>query len=185
MKKIFVLLVTAVLALSAVDAMAQWGPSGYGNKYGSLRGNGGDGWIRTGYRGMAEMGHGVSFEDGCYALEFTTTHGYQFNPYFYLGGIVSFGFRGVERSYNDIDRENVFAFRIAADPRVYFLKSRVTPFAGLQLGLDYCDGGFVYFGGSVGVRVALNSRFALNFSILVNSGYWFIGEGMCKIGFEF
>lgn len=187
MKKFFCSSAIAVFIMSiafCVNASAQWGPASSGNSYGVMKGNSGQsGWIRTGYRGMVEMGHGLALYNGGYAFEFTTTHGYQFTPHWYLGGIASFG---CHNTYDySIYSYMPFTFRIAADARYYVLKSRVTPFLGAQLGLDTCEGAMAYMGFAIGGRCALSERFALNISMLLSSGYWMEGELMFKVGFEF
>lgn len=190
MKKLIVSVLTAIFALSVAsyEASAQnWGPSGYGNSFGvnsSVNG------LNKGYRGMVEFGNGFGWGDLNYVFKLSTTHGYQFNPYFYLGGFVSFG--TIECSlyydyYGYYDYYLGFNFRWGVDARTYLSKGRFAPFLGLQFGMDlYDDEPFVYFSGQVGFRVALKNKLALNFAVQIGPEDCFDdGEAIFKLGFEF
>ena len=187
MKKLFLL---CLVSLCAFQASAQYyGHSGYGNRFN--RGSSGE-YLSTGYRGMVELGNGFGWGDYEYVVKFTTTHGYQFNPYFYLGAFVSFGTAEVwyEEDYWNYDYDPFFNFRCGADARVYMSKGRVAPFAGLQLGLDTYGGPrpdcCAYVSGQLGLRFALKNKLALNCAAQVGSGWWFeVGEVIFKVGFEF
>ena len=190
MKRLMMLALTALFALSVAsyEASAQgWGPSGYGNSFGvnsSVNG------LNRGYRGMVEFGNGFGWGDLNYVFKLSTTHGYQFNPYFYLGGFVSFGtiedpndwVYDYEYGY-DID----FNFRWGADARAYLSKGRFAPFLGLQFGMDLYDFmPFVYLSGQVGFRVALKNKLALNLAVQIGpQNYFEEGEAIFKLGFEF
>ena len=186
-----------LLLFVTMSASAQmWGHSAHGNSFG-YGGNSSDGYLSKGYRGMVEMGHGVGMIDDIYLFKLSTTHGYQFNPYLYLGGFVSFGTIEVyeENSYYSWYNPN-FNFRLGADFRAYLPKGRIAPFAGVQLGFDYgvChqyyeydeDYAFVYLSGQIGVRVALKNRMGVNAALQVGSEDYFDGfELLFKLGYEF
>ena len=184
MKKLIVLVLAAIFALSVAspEASAQgWGPSGFGNSFGvnsSVNG------LNRGYRGMVEFGNGFGWGDLNYVFKLSTTHGYQFNPYFYLGGFVSFG--DIEYSYGYRYHRH-FNFRWGADARAYLSKGRFAPFLGLQFGMDlYGDIPFVYLSGQVGFRVALKNKQALNLAVQIGpQNYFAEGETIFKLGFEF
>lgn len=185
MKKLIVLVLAAIFALSVAshEASAQgWGPSGYGNSFGGY--NESAGGLNKGYRGMVEIGNGFGWADMQYLFKFSTTHGYQFNPYFYLGGFVSFGTIGC---YDYYYYYLGFNFRWGVDARTYLSKGRFAPFLGLQFGMDTYDGDpFVYFSGQVGFRVALKNKLALNFAVQIGpEDYFDYGEAIFKLGFEF
>ena len=185
MKRLMMLVLTVLLALSAAshEASAQgWGPSSYGNSFGGY--NESAGGLNKGYRGMVEFGNGFGWGDLNYVFKLSTTHGYQFNPYFYLGGFVSFG--SIEYSY-DYRYHLHFNFRWGADARAYLSKGRFAPFLGLQFGMDlYGDIPFVYLSGQVGFRVALKNKLALNFAVQIGPEHYFeYGEAIFKLGFEF
>ena len=175
------------MALSA--SAQQWGPSAYGNRYGY--GSSSDGTLTKGYRGMVEMAHGFGWGDYYYVFEVSTTHGYQFNPYLYLGGVVSFG-RGefydyVHRPHNEDFVSGGFNFNIGSDFRVYMSDGRLAPFAGLQFGFDLCgDNAFILLKGQLGLRYALKNDWGLNFGVQVGpSCYFRAGEVLFKLGIEF
>ena len=193
MKRLMMLALTALFALSVAsyEASAQnWGPSGYGNSFGGF--NESAGGLNKGYRGMVELGNGFGWGELTYVIKLSTTHGYQFNPYFYLGGFVSFGSIETCRygNYWDAgyyDYEPVFNFRWGADARAYLTKGRFAPFLGLQFGMDmYEEQPFVYLSGQVGFRAALKNKHALNFAVQLGPGEFFNrGEVIFKLGFEF
>lgn len=145
-------------------------------------------YIPKGYRGMVEMAHGVGTHGPNYQFKLSTTHGWQFNPYLYLGGFVSFG-TSETQAY-----DNRFNLRFGADFRGYIPINKVAPYLGLQMGYDhfgpippkkYLDdepGG--YLGVQLGIRFAKKDRRALNFAIQVAPE--FDGhEILFKLGYEF
>ncbi len=149
--------------------------------------------LAKGYRGMIETAHGF---DCCkrlyYAFKFSTTHGYQFNPYLYLGGVISFG-RGTSEQYRYSNGysyyyyQPAFNFSIGSDFRVYMSKGKLAPFAGCQFGFDLCgDNAFILFKGQLGLRYALKNNLGLNFGVQVGpSCYFGSGEILFKLGVEF
>ena len=145
--------------------------------------------LSKGYRGTIETAHGF---DWCkrlyYAFEFSTTHGYQFNPYLYLGGVISFG-RGTSEQYKYLYLyyQPAFNFSIGSDFRVYMAKGNLVPFMGLQFGFDLCgDNAFILLKGQLGLRYAINNNWGLNFGVQVGpSCYFSSGEILFKLGVEF
>lgn len=114
-----------------------------------------------GYRGDVELSYLIGAGD--YAsdrVELTTSHGYQFNPYIYLGGGLGFQY------WNDLE---VFTMPIFTDFRVNFMKGKIIPNAGVKLGIaaelndDAAAGG--YFNPSVGVKFMLSRKNAINVSL--------------------
>ena len=98
MKKLFFFIaVVAGLALCGQESAAQsWDtPTAEGNNVtvrpqenrvsGTAKSQG---FIPKGYRGMAEVALGYGFG---FASLFSTTHGYQFNPHVFLGGMFGLG----------------------------------------------------------------------------------------------
>lgn len=113
--------------------------------------------INTGYRGFVDLGY--SFGVGDYSadrIEFSTSHGYQFNPYFYLGAGAAFNY------FHDGEIASVPLF---ANPRADFSTGKVSPFIDLKVGYtisDYFEG--FYLAPSIGVRFDLQNNKGINFS---------------------
>ena len=166
MKRLMMLVLTVLFALSVAsyEASAQgWGPSGYGNSFGGF--NSDTGGLSKGYHGMVEWGNGVdtSFEEWGTCL--VTTHGYQFNPYLFLG--VNLGFHA--NSYN-----GVLPMLLGLDFRVYMSKnSQFTPYVGIR-------GGYLYTDIMAGLRFSLNRSLGLNISASVG-----MAGLLLNVGFEF
>ena len=133
-------------------------------------------YLNSGYRGMLELGFGVGnrFDRAEYApdarsfaghLEVSTTHGYQFNPYLFLGG-------GVGVLCRDITEDGT-TFPFFADFRANFNKKKNSPYGVLKIGYsmspeDELKGG-VYFNPSLGYRFGIYKKLAMNVSL----GYLF------------
>ncbi len=166
MKKLIVLVLAAIFALSVAshEASAQgWGPSGFGNSFSGF--NSDTGGLSKGYHGMVEWGNGLDFADGEWGTCLVTTHGYQFNPYLFLG--VNLGFHA--NSYN-----GVLPMLLGLDFRVYMSKnSQFTPYVGIR-------GGYLYTDIMAGLRFSLNKSLGLNIS--VSAGM--VGL-LFNVGFEF
>ncbi|MDR3143097.1 MAG: hypothetical protein LBU37_15435 [Tannerellaceae bacterium] len=146
----------------------------------------------VGYRGFVDLGifTGISnFEFGGFAYEITTSHGYQFNPYIFLGGGL-----GLQSYKKDLlkSRQKKDTFTMTTLPIFADFRANVTergpviPFAGLKIGSTT---GFTkikkevpgeenesesesetkdlgaYIVPSVGVNVMLTPSFALNFGL--------------------
>lgn len=152
--------------------------------------------LAKGYRGMVETAHGFDWGSFYYAFDFSTTHGYQFNPYLYLGGVISFGrgtswqyggTSGFPDYYNYYYYQPAFNFSIGSDFRVYMPKGNLAPFMGLQFGFDYCGyNAFILLKGQLGLRYAINNNWGLNFGVQVGpSCYFESGEILFKLGVEF
>ncbi len=153
-----------------------------------------------GYRGWIETGGAVGlgdYGDGVFA--FSTSHGYQFNPYFFLGA-------GIGVDYH-FDWETVF-MPIYANARCYFLNNKISPFFDAKIGYSPIDGSGLYFSPSLGVSVGVSKKCALNLLIGYNlqqtkmesyygyyyGGYYFSSSSESKellhgisfkLGFEF
>lgn len=155
MRRIILTLLVAFIALSA--EAQHWGPTGYGNNYG--RGSySSDGALSKGYRGMVEGAVSFDYDYGTSGKVFTT-HGYQFNPYIYLGGTLGYG----GNPYFEHER-HAANFILAADARFYMLKKRFTPYVGARLGMEVMWGVRFYLAASIGARYALG-RYGISFAV--------------------
>ena len=144
------------------------------------------GWVETGgAMGLGEYGSGI--------FSFSTSHGYQFNPYFFLGA-------GIGVDYH-FDWETVF-MPIFANARGYFINGKISPFVDAKIGYAPIDGYGVYFSPSIGVSIGVSKKCAVNISIGYNmqqsEAYYFGYQGYSgyyedilihglsfKAGFEF
>ena len=123
-----------------------------------------------GYRGFADLGYTIGV--GNYNLgrfEISTTHGYQVNPYFFVGGGVGFHFMS---SYETKDmnipldkRDSKVSIPLFADFRGTFSKRKFAPFADLKLGYFVTNNDGFYGNVSAGCRMALKGKQGISLSI--------------------
>lgn len=152
-----------------------------------------------GYRGFLEAG--VAAGIGDYALtrlEVNTSHGYQFNPYLFVGGGLGIHY------YFDVSDVLIPIF---ADCRVNVLPGRISPYIDFKLGysVGVSDGPYgagLFLAPGIGARFELADRAhairaGLGFSMqqatatYYSSGYYYYQDHvMCnsilfKVGYEF
>ncbi len=115
--------------------------------------------INTGYKGFIDIGYGIGVGDlGEDRFEVLTSHGYQFNPYLYIG--IGFGIS----YYHKAELWNLPVFgNIRGTLPVR--NSRVTPFVDLKIGYSAIDVEGFYCSPSVGLRIATGARTGLNIGI--------------------
>ncbi|MCL3853042.1 MULTISPECIES: hypothetical protein [Parabacteroides] len=154
-------------------------------------------YVKRGYKGFVDFGYTVGtgdFSEG--RVELTTSHGFQFNPYLFLGGGTGFNY------YHESE---VFAMPLFVDFRANFMQGPIVPFAGVKTGYtaslsdDADDLGF-YFAPSVGVKFMLNNRLAFNatlgYTVQLAEVYYYsyynnyysdenLGGVSIKVGLEF
>lgn len=143
------------------------------------------GSLHKGYRGMVELGGGTAQE--IFQIKFSTTYGYQFNPFLFLGGFIGLGTEPTPIY------DNRFNFRCGADFRTYMYKGKIVPYAGLQLGYDYWlpttfeadlfPNDSLYLSCQLGVRFTIQKGNAVNLAIQLGSAT--TRELVFKIGYEF
>ncbi len=110
-----------------------------------------------GYRASFSTGATAGIGDyGDDAIELSTSHGYQFNPYIFLGA-------GVAVSYHK-DWETVFV-PVFVDFKVNFINQKVTPFFGLKTGYSAYDATGAYVNPSMGVSFGIGRKASLDLSI--------------------
>mgnify|MGYP001024681200 FL=1 len=145
-----------------------------------------------GYKGFVDFGYIADLSDyDANKVEISTSHGYQFNNYFYLGGGVAADF------YTDAD---LIAVPIFVDFRANFINKKVTPFADIKTGYSVGDVEGLYVSTGIGVRFSLKGKKALNLKLEYNyqqydyyySGYYISYDDTAdleglgfKVGFEF
>ena len=117
------------------------------------------------YRGYIDAGY--SFGVGDYEFgrfEINTSHGYQFNPYFFLGAGTGLHFMSSYETIVDI-RESKVDVPIFANIRCNFSQKKVSPFVDAKGGLFVTNSGGLYANASVGCRFSLNEKQAVSIAI--------------------
>lgn len=116
---------------------------------------------KVGYKGFVDLGYSIGVGESYKRvdrLEFSTSHGYQFNPYFYLGAGAGLNY------FHDAEIVSVPLF---ANPRLNLpTNGPVSPFIDLKIGYtvsEYVKG--FYLAPSVGLRFDLKDNKALNFTV--------------------
>jgi hypothetical protein len=133
---------------------------------------------QKGYSGSVELGYGIGLKDwyGSSRLTVTTVHGYQFNPYLFVGGGI-----GISAWFN----YETVAIPVFADVRgtLPLGSSIVSLFADFRLGYSPFDIYGVYVSPTVGVRVGRSkaATFSLGYEMVDNS---YGGAFNFRVGYE-
>lgn len=116
------------------------------------------------YRGFVDASFLVG-NDGVYK-DFNTTgggistsHGYQLNPYIFLGGGVAYHY------YNSDYFDGHSAVPVFANFRVNMNSNKISPFFDAKVGYSAGDFEGVYASPSFGVRIGLKENLGINFSV--------------------
>lgn len=139
-----------------------------------------------GYNCFVDMGYAYDVDgnsddwvDGDW-ISVSTTHGYQFNDYFFLGGGLVLGVN---------PKHNYWHLPVFAEARVNFLDRRVTPFFVYRIGSSFVniEDVTLYEMMMLGLRIALTEKSALNLScgLEMNFGAYWSGGYALHIGYEF
>lgn len=161
MNKIKLFVMTAALVV-CTTASAQFSNTGTHNNQRTTRtsmgGAGLDGnGPKAGYKGFMEAGYTFGIGDyGTDRVAFTTTHGYQINPYV---------FTGIGAGVNYFTDAEVWGVPIFADVRANFLNNSISPFVDIKIGYSVTDVKGLYFNPSVGCRIGVSNNAALILSI--------------------
>ena len=122
------------------------------------------------YRGFADVGYTIGL--GYYEIgrvEINTSHGYQFNPYIYLGAGLGFHFMpeyktpGMSIALDERDSSVEIPF--FANFRANFTKTKVSPFVDAKVGSYITNGSGLYTSISAGCRIATNKKQGVNISL--------------------
>ena len=129
-----------------------------------------DNTFRHGYRGYADLGYTIGVGDYDFGrFEISTTHGYQVNPYFFVGGGVGFHFmseyktKGMEIALDE--RDSKVSIPLFADFRGTFSKRKFAPFVDLKLGYFVTNNDGFYGNISAGCRMAIKGKQAISLSV--------------------
>lgn len=122
------------------------------------------------YRGFADAGYTIGVGDYEFGrFEINTSHGYQFNPHFFLGAGVGLHFMpeyetdGMSIALDQ--RDSSVEIPIFANSRVNFTKTKVSPFVDAKVGTYITSGSGLYASISAGCRIATNQKQGVNISI--------------------
>lgn len=123
--------------------------------------------ISAGYHRFADFGYTIGFGD--YELsrfELSSTHGYQFNPYFFIGAGLGIHFMSEYKTPNmDIPldyRDSQVDVPIYANLRLTMINGPISPFIDGKCGYYLTHHGGLYLNASVGCRFSTWGRQALN-----------------------
>lgn len=126
--------------------------------------------IKIGYHGFVDFGYQIGIGD--YTLnkfEFSSTHGYQFNPYLFLGGGIGFNLMQEYETpdmYIPLDqRKFMIDIPLYAETRFTFIDGHISPFISGRAGYYLTHHGGFYANASVGCRFAISSNQAVNILI--------------------
>ena len=120
------------------------------------------------YRGYVDAGYdfGVGdYEFGRFVIN--TIHGYQINPYIFLGAGTGLHFMSKYESDSPIPdvRESMVDIPVFANAHVNFLKGKVSPFIDGKAGTFVTNNGGLLWNISAGCRISTIGKQAFNLSI--------------------
>ncbi len=122
------------------------------------------------YRGFADAGYTFGIGDYDFGrFEINTSHGYQINPYIFLGAGVGLHFMSKYETPNmtiALDtRESKVDIPLFANARVNFMRNKFCPFIDIKGGTYVTNSGGLYVNASAGLRIATNEKQAVNISV--------------------
>ena len=122
------------------------------------------------YRGFIDAGYSIGVGDYEFGrFEVNTSHGYQFNPYFFLGAGAGLHFMSSYET-KDMDipldvRDSQVDIPVFANIRCNFSKKKVSPFVDVKGGTYVTNNGGLYVNASAGCRFAINEKQAVSFAV--------------------
>jgi hypothetical protein len=123
------------------------------------------------YRGFVDAGYTIGVGDYDFGrFEVNTTHGYQINPYFFVGAGVGMHFMPSYKTSGMSDipldtRDSKVDIPVFAAARGTFMKSRFAPFIDVKGGTYVNNNGGLYYNISAGLRIAVNEKQAVDISV--------------------
>lgn len=122
------------------------------------------------YRGFVDGGYTIGVGDYEFGrFEINTSHGYQINPFFFVGGGLGLHFmpeyktKGMDIPHDQ--RESKVDIPIFANLRANFSKGKIVPFVDGEAGTYVTNNGGLYLNLSAGCRFAVNEKQAVNVSV--------------------
>ena len=126
------------------------------------------------YRGYVEVGYDCATIDPdfnyCHQIEISTTHGYQANPFLFIGGGVGFHFtNSYEKNLSSgtiyEERDSKTDIPVYADLRINLNKTSAAPFVEGKCGYYVNNDGELYYSISAGFRFSTTDKEAFYFSV--------------------
>ena len=122
------------------------------------------------YRGFVDGGYTIGIGDYDFGrFEINTSHGYQINPFFFVGGGIGLHFMpNYETAGMNIaldKRESKVDIPVFANIRANFSKGKISPFVDGKAGTYVTNSGGLYLNLSAGCRIALNEKQAVDISV--------------------
>lgn len=163
-----------------------------------------------GYRGFIDWSNSYRensdnwYHDSYFYSGLSTSHGYQFNPWLFVGAGLDW-----EHQWKEGFNNNIFAAFVQGRTDLQF--GKFTPFGDVRLGFSMTDGGGVYFSPTIGYRFNWGRKAGINIGVgltvqgyttdiydiaLSPEGYWTFGEKLYthhgantyfsfRVGFDF
>lgn len=123
------------------------------------------GYSERGYRGFVELGGVVGMETpygkGDKVFAMSTTHGWNFSPYFFLGAGVGF-----QRHLGE--EQDLFFFPVFADIRMNVLDTRISPYIGLKAGYSLGKNTGFFCSPSIGLNLGVTKGFGFDIALGYN-----------------
>ena len=161
-----------IQAQDRLDRRAEWNSFGLRGYKGFLTFGAGQGKATVYNSNGSYSGQAQTFDNNTF-IELETVHGYQFNPWFFLGaGVGSQGFTENDK----VGEDGFVTSNVFGDFRVNFLYSRITPFVEGKVGIsspfsgeleEYLTTG-IFFSPSIGCHFGISRRFGIDLSVGYN-----------------
>lgn len=180
MKTLKTTLLAALMTVLSLSAMA-------GKPYGRSYSSGG---LDQGYRGFVAIGWTFGVGDlGIDRLSLNTTHGYQLNEHFFVGGGAGLNFWHLYKG----SMKNILSLPLYADARADFnIAGDLGFFGDLKIGYALLDMDGFYFYPNIGLRYGINDILGVNlgfgYEMILNKNSWgsSIAHGLAlKLGMDF
>ncbi len=173
MKKLIILFIAALLSTGAYAADTG---NGYDEKIAKLIARN----TMRGYHGFVDLGMGVTLHDfdgfagdsksQGFGIDILTSHGFQFNNFFFLGG---------GAGITECTETNIMV-PIFANMRINILNRRISPVIDIKGGYAVGDHDGAYISANIGVRIGLKKRVKSAMYVMAEMSY--IGDSD-QVGF--
>ena len=164
MKKLIILFIAALLSTGAYAADTG---NGYDEKIAKLIARN----TMRGYHGFVDLGMGVTLHDfdgfagdsksQGFGIDILTSHGFQFNNFFFLGG---------GAGITECTETNIMV-PIFANMRINILNRRISPVIDIKGGYAVGDHDGAYISANIGVRIGLKKRVKSAMYVMAEMSY--------------